>query len=348
MCRGLAFHKDIKILHVVIEIISWLLLLSSIISWYLKEGIAWIISLIVFFICISIINSNQYPPFNYSDRKSVPCTNGNRGYEIALYLKFISLGFALAGLSIFLFYWDKWQALVHNILSRDSTVHVNTTQDLNCSACLPFIWYWIFFLIASIVFIVKGFVLFTVLMQCGAISWAGGDKEKNKIKLFREVVHDILLGGIWLDLALRFEDLVNDSDDKAWRGLFSSMICIHLIYILSKVWDEPKYRINLKDNGMRCWYWKTIPLWFAIFKLTLYATLYTALIYRIHDNVMIIEMGINLEFLILSTVSIVLLIGVRIFESSIFYENITANSYRVKNSEIEIDHLSSSGGRLKF
>jgi len=191
-------------------------------------------------------------------------------------------------------------------------------------------------------------VLFTVLMQCGAISWAGGDKEKNKIKLFREVVHDILLGGIWLDLALRFEDLVNDSDDKAWRGLFSSMICIHLIYILSKVWDEPKYRINLKDNGMRCWYWKTIPLWFAIFKLTLYATLYTALIYRIHDNVMIIEMGINLEFLILSTVSIVLLIGVRIFESSIFYENITANSYRVKNSEIEIDHLSSSGGRLKF
>jgi len=335
--------------NIILEIISWALLSSGIVSWYMEEGIPWIISIGLLFLAITIINSAHYPTFDYNHKPIVPCTNGNQGYWIANVLKWISLGLALTGLSIFLIYWDKWDALVKNILTRDISVHKDTAQNLECEECIPFIWYWIFFFVAAIVFMVKGFVLFTVLMQCGAISWnEQNKKEKNKIKLFREVVHDVLLGGIWLDLALRFEDLVNDGDDKAWRGLFSSMICIHLIYILSKVWDEPKYRINFKDQGMRCWYWKTIPLWFTIFKLTCYALLYLALIYRIHSDDMIISMGMKIEFLILSLVSISIIISLRIFQSTQFYKNLIESSYSVKNSDIVIDHSTSSGGRLKF
>lgn len=336
-----------KMFTLVVEILSWLFLLSGIISWYMEEGIPWIVSLTLLFVSISLINSSHYPDFPSSKSTMVPCTDGNQGYKIAIVLKYISMGLALTGLSIFLYFWDKWEVLVNNIIERNVTTHVNITQNLDCNDCLPFIWYWIFFFVASILFVIKGFVLFTVLMQCGAVQWSDSSKEKNKIKLFREVVHDVILGGIWLDLSLRFEDLIDDNDDKAWRGLFSSMVCIHLIYILSKVWDEPKYRIDFKENGMRCWYWKTIPLWFAIFKLSSYVLLYTSLIYRIHNDVMIIKMGIQIEFLIMSTVSIVIIIGLRVFENTSFYENITMawGSNIAKNKS---KRLKDSGGRLKF
>ena len=335
-----------KMFTLVVEILSWLFLLTGIISWYMEEGMPWIGSLILLFLSISLINSSHYPEFT---RKTsiLPCTNGNEGYRIAMILKYISMGFALVGLGIFLYFWNKWEALVNNIITRNETTQANITQNLNCNDCLPFTWYWIFFFVASIIFIVKGFVLFTVLMQCGAVQWSDSSKENNKIKLFREVVHDVILGGIWLDLSLRFEDLVDDNNDKAWRGLFSSMVCIHLIYILSKVWDEPKYKIDFKENGMRCWYWKTIPLWFAIFKLTNYALLYTSLIYRIHNDVMIIKMGIQIEFFIMSIVSIVIIISLRVFENTSFYENITmpwGNNIPKNNTT----RLKDSGGRLKF
>ena len=107
-----------KMFTLVVEILSWIFLLSSIVSWYMEEGILWIVSLILLFLSISLINSSHYPEFPQKT-SSLPCSDGNEGYRIAMIFKYISMGLALIGLSIFLYFWNKWETLVTNIINRN-------------------------------------------------------------------------------------------------------------------------------------------------------------------------------------------------------------------------------------
>tara|TARA_A100001015_G_scaffold302965_1_gene391858 strand:- start:16 stop:1053 length:1038 start_codon:yes stop_codon:yes gene_type:complete len=335
------------------ELFGWVALGLTTLAWYEVNGLLWSYSLIILFPLLYFNSIHNYPYF--SNNKKNLCDNGEMGYTIANGIKIFSMVLAIIGIFVFILNEKQWSTIAV-IIEKNVT---NITPDIDCKTtakCTPFIWYWIFFLFASILYLLNGIILLIVLMQCGATDWRNIDKDSekdNKLKdnkkiiLFREIVHDIVLGIFWVILSIRFVDVVDDYDDKMWRSLFSSMICFHLIIILWKLWDTPSLVIDKKDPEFKCCYAKTIPIWFAIGRFSCYGVLYYVLLYRIHSEEFLVSMGIPLELFILSIVFIVFIIIITTLEHTEWYNNyIHGYSTKTVNHHAEISNH--RVGALKF
>ena len=272
-----------KIAEIGIASIPWALIFWNATLWEEYSGQLWAESLVplILFATLSMeyFKNITIPDFEYDETNCSCCGLDANGKQTSLLVRIVSVIFVIVQLGIFLDDDNGWDVIVTNLQSNSTT----TVLPSDFSKFTT----WASF--ASILYILSGLILIVTLCQCGR----NRDKQE-KSELLRWGLHDVVLGSIWLALALQFHDVVDDYDDKHWRHLFSSMIVFHVIILLFDIMSNPNYQIDYEDKDVALWSKATKPAIKESLRFILYSVIYWCILSRLHDDsTLLVNMGID-------------------------------------------------------
>ena len=155
---------------------------------------------------------------------------------------------------------------------------------------------------AAVLWVCSCLPMLICLVQCAAnpklkVRKSLKIKGKELILRFRKVyalwvLHDMVLGVIWLYLSIMLFDLADDMDDSEWRTIFLSMLSWHIVIILlSQVYFEPLANIHPSPTVSSkttpcCSLEKAKTLWGTMLIIA-YAGMYIVIILRTQQDALL-------------------------------------------------------------
>ena len=305
-------RKGLSVTEVVIACIPWLILVWNVISWQEKDSEYWGISLIMLFV-LGTLSMEYFKWGSIPDLKEDE-TNCDwdgitpNGKLLSLGLRLIAMISASIQILIFLDTRNGFTNIVSKIKLLEVHPYLNVTVPDN------FYIFTEFAAIASLFYIVSGLVLMITLCQCGARLKNNSQNNIYKTEILRWGLHDIILGSIWLALTVQFHDLIDDLDDSNWRHLFSSMVVFHVIILLFDIMADPKYRIDWQAQDLALWSNATKSALKEILRFIFYSVIYYCLLNRLHEDKLLVNMGITTESMNAIIIASVFLIIINLSE----------------------------------
>ena len=322
-------QKGLSVIEAVISCSPWIALIYNVVSWQEKLAEQWGISLIILF-TLSTFSMEYFKWLTLPDFED-DLENCNwfgitpNGKLLSLLFRGLSLVLAILQILVFLDTRNGFNTITSKVKLLDIHPYLNVTIPSDFNKFTGFA------SAAALLYAASGLILLITLCQCGARLKNNKENNIHKTEILRWALHDIILGSIWLALSVEFHDLVDDLDDSNWRHLFSSMVVFHVIILLFDIMANPKYNINWKSKNLALWSPATKPALKEILRFIFYSIIYYCLLNRLHENILLVNMGITIDSLNAVVIASSCLILVNISEINLQKKVVISKVKTVRN-----------------
>jgi hypothetical protein len=119
-------------------------------------------------------------------------------------------------------------------------------------------------------------------------------KLRKARAVFRLIIHDVVGAALVCVLGATIGDVFDgDTDDSHWRSMLSGAIIFQIFYTFWSHWGDLHVNQNIRCCHEDMWVvWKTVSRFICFF------TLFIVILIRAHEDVILVDMGMNLVSLI--------------------------------------------------
>lgn len=129
--------------------------------------------------------------------------------------------------------------------------------------------------------------------------FGAADNADAARKLFRTVLHDALVGAFVIALGASVGDVFDgDADDSKWRSLLSAATMVQIFMTLWSHWGD----LHTASDGACCGE-DMRRVWIQLGRFMFYCVLFTVVLFRTHEDLVLVEMSLSLEMTIFAMVA---------------------------------------------